>query len=323
MKRRYPKLVDILFEDVTDDIAKAAKGGPGAVRSFVDNYPDPDELKAALAGTHDNVKTDDTTNVSEPTMRKISDFKPTQKEIDMMKSAAFPLGSAKALAKAITSNTTDAPGSITVSGDDVIDGHHRWSGVWAISGQSGMIGAEDLDLPGDTTQKLAAAQLAIAAHKDVNQDMPTASGKIENNILGKSSGEIEKMMVANIGRQVDRRAPGPMLNDEMVANSSKDKVIAKWAGFKLGADANEIKAKIIKKISANLATVPGNPKAPAREDMPQLDHKSIGGKAAKAAIYDKLQNAEINIKNPLSPQKESAEQDGNLLTERWCRLASC
>ena len=38
MAYRYPKLVDVLFEDVTDDIAKAAKGGPGAVRSFVDNH---------------------------------------------------------------------------------------------------------------------------------------------------------------------------------------------------------------------------------------------------------------------------------------------
>jgi hypothetical protein len=308
---------------VTDDIAKAAKGGPGAVRSFVDNHPDPDELKAALHGTHDNVKADDTTKVSKPAMRQIRDFKPTQKEIDMMKSAAFPLGSAKALAKAISSNTTDAPGSITVSGDDVIDGHHRWSGVWAISGPDGVISAEDLELPGDTTQKLAAAQLAIAAHKDPNQDMPTASGKIANNILGKSSSEIEKMMAANVGRQVDRRAPGPMLNDEMVSNSSKDKTIAKWAGFKPGADPKEVIVKIIKKISANLATVPSNTKAPAREDMPQLDDKSIGGKAGKAAIYDKLQNAEINIKSPLSPQKESAERDGNLLTERWCQLAKC
>jgi len=323
MTYQYPKLVDVLFEDITDDIAKAAKGGPGSVRSFVDNHPEPAELKAALHGTHDKVEHDDTTNVSKPAMRKISDFKPTQKEIDMMKSAAFPLGSAKALTKAITSNTTSAPGSITVAGDDVIDGHHRWSGVWAISGPNGVISAEDLGLPGDTTQKLAAAQLAIAAHKEPGQDMPTAAGKIANNILGKSSSEIEKMMVANVGRQVDRRAPGPMLNDEMVSNSSKDKVIAKWAGFKPGADAIEVKAKIIKKISANLATVPSNPKAPAREDMPQLDHESIGGKTAKAAIYDKLQNAEINIKNPLSPQTESVESGENLLTERWCQLANC
>ena len=322
-KHRYPRLVDLLLEDVSDDIVKAANSGPGGVRSFVDGYSDPDELKAALQGSYDNIEADDTTNISEPTPRKVKEFKPTQIEIDMMKSAAFPLGGADALEKSITSNTTTAPGSISVSGDFVIDGHHRWSGVWAISGPTGDISAQDMDLPGDVSQKLAAAQLAIAAHKDPNTPMPTASEPIPNNILGKKSDEIEKMMFDNIGKQVDDRAPGPMLNDKMVSDSSKNEVIAKWAGFQLGADPKEVIAKIISKVSANLAGIHNAKGAPARKDMPQLDHESIGGKVAKAAIYKKLQNAEINIKSPLSPQKESAERDGNLLTERWCQLAKC
>ena len=321
---RSGRLAALLFEDVDSEIEKAAKTGPAAVRKLADTYDDKAELKKALKGDHDKKKDDDNVGVGGAETMSVGDLIPTQKEIDLMKSVAFPLGGFDALKQMVTSKTSGAPGSITVSGNEVLDGHHRWSGVWGISGPSGTISAQDVALPGDTSQKLAAAQLAIAAYKDPEQKQPAAAGEIPYNILGKNKTTVKSMIIDNVGKKADPKAPGALLNDEMLEACSKDADIAKWAGFKVGADKETVKDKIADRVAENLAgakPIPANPEAPERIDMPQFDDKSIGGSKAKNDIYQGLAAGDFNIQKPFAPSNESKKNADDLVMERWLRLA--
>jgi hypothetical protein len=317
----------MLFEDVGDDIKKAAKGGPASVRAFVDGYPDKKELKDALQGGYDNEKTDDEVDVSAGTPVEVDDLVPTQKEIDLMKSVAFPLGDYNSLRTMIATNTSTAKGFISISGNEVLDGHHRWSGVWGICGPKGTVPAQDIALPGgDTSQRLAAAQLAIAAYKPADAKQPSSSEPIEYNIMGEDGSlpkeTIKKMIIDNTGNKTDPTAPGALFNDEMLEQSANDETIAKWAGFKVGDDVETVKERIADKVATNLSTLPANPNAPARADMPQFDHEIVGGKPGKAAIYAGLKAGEFNVNDPIKPtQKESRRREDRVIMERWLKLA--
>lgn len=310
----------IIREEIEQDIAKAVKAGPAAVRSLANNANDKQGLKDALKGSHDKVSDDDVVSVSGAKSIAVKKFKPTQKEIDLLKSIGYPLSDFSILKKMISTNTSTAPGSITVSGDLVIDGHHRWSGIWGISGPSGVISAEDLGLPGDTTQKLAAAQLAIAAYKPADVKQPAAAGAIPYNILGASPDTIKSMLLKNKDKTTER---GSLLGQEFLDACAGDNTVAQWAGFKPGADKKEVLEKICDKVADNLSTLPSNPQAPERIDMPQFNDDSIGGDKAKEEIYTGLKSGEFNVKAPFKPgdkedEEESKEKE---LSERFLRLA--
>ena len=307
-----------LKEDTAGDVAKTYKSGPGSVRSFVDSGPK--DLKDVLQGDFDGNPDDDKISVGSPSMVDVGGLKATQSEIDLMKSVGFPLGGFEALKGMITSNTSSAEGSITISGDLVLDGHHRWSGVVGICGPSGQISAQNLGIPGSDKEKLAASQLAIAAYMPAGQKMPSASDAIPYNILGANSGKIKKMILDNVGKKTDKRAPGPLLNDEMIEQCSKDDVIANWAGFEVGASPEEVKEAIATKVGENLSTLQKGD-APKRADMPQFDDESIGGSKAKVDIYAGMESGDFNILPPFNKtQKESAAKNGFVL-ERWQKLA--
>lgn len=322
--RSRKSLSSFIFEDVGDEIAKAAAGGPGAVRSFVDTYPDKKELKTALQGTYDDVPDDDDVNIGSPTSRDVKDFLPTQSQIDLLSSIGYPLGDGSSLEKMIKTNTSTAPGSITVSGNLVIDGHHRWSGVWGICGPDGTVSVEDLDLPGSTTKdKLAAAQLAVAAFKPETARQPSADDPIPLNILGSSPEQIKSDILSAEG-QTGKGAPGPVFNPKMIEYSKNSKVIADWAGFTMGDDDATVKNKIAEKVGMNLAGLPANPDAPPRADMPQMDgNKELGEKEkVKAGVYNGLRQGQWNVKEPFEPANETFRRsEDEFIMERWQKLA--
>lgn len=317
-------LASFIFEDVEDDIKIAAAAGPAAVRKLADTYGDKEELKAALKGDHDKQSDDDVVDVGGAEPVEVGDLVPTQKEIDLMKSVAFPLGGFEALKQMVVSKTSGAPGAISVAGNEVLDGHHRWSGVWGISGPTGTIKAQNIDLPGDTSQKLAAAQLAIAAYKDPGKPQPAAADEIPYNILGKDKATVKKMILDNVGKKTDKKAPGALLNDEMLEACSGDSAIAEWAGFEVGADKETVKDRIADRVAENLAgakPIPANPSAPERINMPQFDHDDIGGSKAKADIYKGLSSGDFNISEPFEPKTESLLSRDEIILERWLSLA--
>ena len=321
-KSRLPSLASLLFEDIGDDIQAAAKDGPAAVRTLANSAKDKEALKNALKGSYDKKPDDDTVSVAEGAIVAVNSLLPTQKEIDLVQSVGWPMCDLNTLVKMIKTKMSTAPGSITVSGNLIIDGHHRWSSTWSIAGADGKISVDDIALPGNTqAEKLAAAQLAIAAYKPATAQQPAAADPIELNILGASPEKVAEMLIkaGQEGRK-DPNAPAPVMNPPFLEGCAKDPTVAGWAGFEVGADVETVKQALAKKVGSNLATLPKNDEAPARADMPQLDAETIGGKQAKADIKAGLKSGEFNVSPPFKPT-ESVSNSDKVIMERWQRLA--
>ena len=280
-------LTEASREELAIDLEKAFKAGPAATRKFLDSPAGMSDIvrkDLLLAPDQDGDATDDTVDVSTGS-GDAKGFKPTQSEIDLMKSVSFPLGSVQTFADMIRKPIAKG---IVVSDNLVIDGHHRWSGAIAIGGDNAQVLGKDVQWPGsDTGEKLAAAQLAIAAKLGTGKKTPSQSKGFKTNIMGKGAGAISKMIMANINKQTDPNAPGPLLNDEMmnkIATEDKDNaIIMKWLGPALGKRVAQAENKvhtlriaIATKVGENLASLPSNEDAPARKDMPQFDKKVKG-----------------------------------------------
>ena len=343
-------LASLLFEekekekeytgDAGADLESAYAGGPEAVRAFMDAQGNKDpQVKDVLvkaAEENDGADHDDKIAVGEASPKDVASLGPTQQFIDLMQSVSFPLGSAEELNKSITSKTSGAPGAISVSGNAVLDGHHRWSGVFAIT-PDGSISAKNFAFPGGVADKLAAAQLAVAAVNKTSTQ-PSKGGEAATDIIGKTKEQIVTMIDTYKGKQKDKKAPGALLNDKMIQAIADGKYpeINKWAGLtgdeefvalKNSAEgfANDpIRKAIADRVGSNLdkGTFPqplaGAPES--REDMPQLDHPDIGGDDGLAKIEDGLPVGEFNVVPPFT--KESKVQGGvDLIEERWARMA--
>lgn len=323
--------------DPAKDLETAYGGGPEGVRAFMDAQgnkdPEVQDILVKAAEEEDGADPDDKISVSSASPVDVSSLGPTQQFIDLMQSVSFPLGSAEDLNKSVTTKTSGAPGAISVSGDAVLDGHHRWSGVYAIS-PDGKISAKDFGFPGDVADKLAAAQLAVAAVNDSGKH-PSKGGGAATDIIGKSKDAIVAMIDANKGKQTDANAPGPLLNDKMMKDIADGKfpAVNDWAGLSgeedfvslsdsaAGFENDPIRKAIADKVGENLSSLPqpldGAPKS--REDMPQLDHESIGGKSGLQQIEKGLPTGEFNVVPPFA--KESKGKTEDVIIERWQKLA--
>lgn len=105
---------------------------------------------------------------------QVTELTPTQNEIDLEKSLGFPLKSPQDLAK-ILDGGVQAPGgnAIVTAGDGkfIVDGHHRWSQVYAINPEAS-IKALDIGKVSSPAAALKSTQLGIAAKIGV---VPTQS----------------------------------------------------------------------------------------------------------------------------------------------------
>lgn len=337
---RLQKLAGILKEakskeELAAELNKAFQAGPAATRAFLDTPEGKSDIvrkDILLNPQTDGSNSDDTVAMS-PASGQAMGYKPTQSEIDLMKSVSYPLGSAKTLTDAISSGPT-AQGVVT-SGDLIIDGHHRWSGAISIGGAKAKISGTNVKWPGkDTNEKLAAAQIAIAADLGTGKDIPSQSEGFKTNIMGKGAGDIAKMIMSNINKQTDKGAPGPLLNDKMMedltAGANKDiNIVLKWLGDlgdrvtdKVGPDKPStpeaiyaLRLAIAEKIGENLSNLPNNPDAPARKDMPQFDPK-VGGPeltAIKSKLGGKNQG-DINVGPPFAAKESVNKRLDTMLT---------
>jgi hypothetical protein len=213
-----------------------------------------------------------------------------------MKSVGYPLSSFKSLQNIGTGDPVGKGQGIVVSGQFIIDGHHRWSSIAAIAGPSGKVLVKDVALPGATAdEKLVKAQIAIAAK--VGTPLPKAPGSGEpDNILGSDAAAITGMINSNLGRATETGAP--MLNPEyltQVLASSEGKT---YFGLKGTETPEQAKQMIISKVAENLSKL-NKPQgeAPARVDMPQFDPKVGGPKFDD--VKDDLASGKINVQDPL------------------------
>ena len=305
----------ILNEDtqaVAKDLTQAYKSGPEATVNFLNKNAGNSDLKKVLqAPKEDGKQDDDNAGVGSVSGQAMS-FAPTQSEIDLMKSVSYPLGSAKTLIDAISTGPT-AQGIVADNDAKIIiDGHHRWSGAIAIGGDNAKVKGTDFKLPGENVaQKLAAAQILIVA-KNQGGKVPAQGEAFKTNILGVSADQIAKMMTANLGKQTDPGAPGPLLNKamcyEILKNPSMLSTVNKWAGASVqglkeisdGMQAvQNLRAAIIKKVAENLSKLPQPAQgSPERKFMPQFDPKATPAGPKVDKVKDDAAAGQFNIAPP-------------------------
>ena len=270
-------------KEVAKKLLVAFKAGPAETRAFLDSEEGKSEICRGLLlkPKLDGDEKDDIVKISDKPGTPVLELIPTQSFIDLMQSVGFPLSSKDSLVKAIVDKK--GFGTIVISPDKegtlIIDGHHRWSGIFCIA-PDGTMDAKQVEWPGvGTKQKLAAAQLAIAAKLGANKVTPSKGGVPAFNILGKKKDEIAKLIMENVNKPdlVDElvRKFGGLLNDKMMKDiidtDAKDTVY-KWCGLDTSEkDITKVRQSIANKVGENLEKMKFNPGAPAREDMPQFD----------------------------------------------------
>lgn len=320
-KRSLKSLLPLVFEGEEksdkgkEDVDLDIKKGPSSAVAYL-NGPGADKRVRALldAGKDDGNPDDEAAKVSESSAT-IGDLIPTQIEIELTKSIAYPLSKFDSLKKMISGGVQKiGPAGndmIVKSGNLIVDGHHRWSSLFSVAGPSGEIAAIDVTLPEkDAASVLAIVQTAIATTLDGAVPKAKAGGM---NILGKGKDELKKLIESAAGKGGEA---GEILSDEFVQKCIEDDQVSSHFDLK---DAKEVKAareKIIDKVAENLSQMKQPAEgSPPRVDMPQLD-KAGGG---VQGVMDKLASGDVNYKPPFA--KESASTDGAVLVERWQKLA--
>ncbi len=202
------------------------------------------KVKAVLQhGLKDGKPTDEVVRINKINV-PVTRLKPTQNEVDIDKSLAYPLNDQKSFLKYLTATGAVKAGPnaiVTAAGGTlVIDGHHRWSQVYAIN-KDAVMEAVDINIEGASPETyLKVVQMAIAA-------------------------DLGKLPVANTG-------PGINLLDASVTreaiNGYISKKITNDVANAAGADGTPLRSSILQKIGGGLnEKVAPKPSAAVRAAM--------------------------------------------------------
>jgi hypothetical protein len=326
-------------EDMSQlDISK----GPSATVEWLNGPGADPRVRAVLsAGNADGKPNDEKAKLSE-TGKTIGSLIPTQVEIELTKSIAFPLSKFKSLKSMIGGGVqrVGPPGNdmIVTSGNLIIDGHHRWSSLFSVAGPNAQIAAVDIKLPEkDAASVLSIVQTAIASTLESGEPVPAAKAG-GMNILGKSRDEIADLITE--AYESGGGEAGAILTDDFITACMSDAVVAKHFGLSSGKstkaesrrygksllkEAEEdtgiaaAREQIISKVADNLALMnqPADG-APPRVDMPQLD-KAKGG---VMGALSNLATGVVNYKEPFTAKESvSSRAQGSVIIERWQKLA--
>jgi len=251
----------------------------GFVQKFRAIAQDPKVQAVLAAGKGDKKGPEDEQLVYERVMIPVLNLKPTQNEIGFDQSVMGLLTDEYKSLKSILDGTNpDVGGEIVIYNSMyVIDGHHRWSSVFAGNPKAKMA-AFNIKGKLKPTEVLKAVHAAIAI---IAKRVPTAEPKGINILNGIS---YEKVL------------------EKVNKNLSKE---AKTIWAENGQKSNEEIAKYIntnlqKLISMN-KPVPG---APGRIDMPQTDAKGTGVIKNK---LDLLSKGVVNFNEPAPNDKQIKE----------------
>lgn len=277
---------------------------PGAAKDYLQDL-EPEE-RAALAKGKEDAKPGDEIIKIAPMTPSVGDLEPTQQEISLMGSIGFPLSSIDSLENIKTGDPKGENDRIVTAGPYVIDGHHRWSSIFAMAGPGGKILARNVALPGkDSNQKLAVAQVGIVATMDPKaRGVPEAEmegGEGEgpaDNILGNDAKSIKTMITKVIG-QVHPKTGKKILGDEYVELAKNSADAQTYFKISQQNDTKIARSKIVNQVATNLAAIPSNPAAPARIDMPQFTGGDThAGQFSDEDVFATMQAGAVNFKPP-------------------------
>lgn len=244
------------------------------VAQFKGIASDPKVQAILKAGTTDGDPKDEEVSYAKGNI-KVAGLLPTQAEIGFDQSIANILTDQYGSLQSILDGNADVGGPIvTYNGKYVIDGHHRWSQVYAANPKASMA---NLDLKGNLkpTDILKVVHAAIAAKVG---KVPSSNPQGINILKGIT----EKQVLDAVNQKLSDKA-----KEIWAKNGQKDN----------NAIAKHIYNNLKSLISKN-KPIPG---APGRKDMPQTDQ---GGAATDK--LNMLQKGTVNFKDPKSTdvQKE-------------------
>jgi len=272
------------------------------------------KVRAMLGrGTQDGHPGDEVIEVNEDAKPLVGKLFPTQREISLMKSIGWPLSTLDSVTNSLTGDITGKGKKIVTAGNLVIDGHHRWSSMWATAGPKVVINAVDIQFPGaGPLNKLAVAQVAIAATMKADAGkIPSASAgdkedpdAVSDNILGKKAPEIKAMILERRGQPTEA---GVLLGNEYLQKITGVPAAQKLWGLKPEMSPEQTMNTIVNVVATNLSQLPP-PQGPVRDYMPQFDggetHK---GQVSLGQVVKKMKSGAVNYKAGYNPAGQTKE----------------
>jgi hypothetical protein len=284
---RLSKLAGILKEDAESDITDLIANVPDYtefVNKLSDLSADPKVQNFIKSGKLDGSLSDDVVT-SVKTFINVRELRPTQNEIDVNKSLKFPLTNPTCTRLYLKGgNITVKDPIVTLNGKYIIDGHHRWSQVYALNPDAN-IACFDLKIKIKPIDVLKIIQLGIAGEIG---EVPTAEVQGQN--LLKISNSALKAYVNRI-----------------ISNECLDVCIKFADSINDNATASDIAEKLIlPNVNEMRKTSKPISNAPDRNVMPQTD--------AAPEVLMKLAKGDINYNKPypVAVQQENKKFLGKL-----------
>jgi len=275
--RKYLSENRLLKEDEKDDLKKSYDKGVSSFRSDLAKYIADPKVKAVLdSGLADGDLNDDKLPFTR-TKVAVKNLTPTQSEIGFDQSVAGNLDDKYGSLDGILAGNPNVGGPIvTYAGKYIIDGHHRWSTVFAANPKTKMDTLDIKAKPGfQPLDILKAVHSSIAVDRN---KVPSSSPEGKNILDGSMKYEDVLSKAKEIFAETDKGEKVWKSFFEQQGVPYSPEAVAKYL------------FKNLNKIVSN-GFVSG---APGRKDMPQTD-------ADKTKSIDKLKplaKGEINITEP-------------------------
>jgi len=293
MKIKLKSLLErIVREDATDDKLSdlSDKFDNGSIEDYVSDLQkyltDPKVVAVIKAGQTDGDPGDEKLSAGETSIAA-KELKPTQNEIGAEESLKNILtdkyGSLDGFLRGKASFPTPV---ITYNGKFVIDGHHRWSQVYAANPDAEV---PVLDIKGnlEPEQILKAVHAAIAA----------TAGKTDTRDANLAAGNLLAFNEQNVR--------------DMVSTFLTDKAREVWAAYGFDSD-EQIADHIVTNVNTMLAKSKPPEWAPERSSMPQPEDSGAPNFA------DALKSGAANYINPAASDAKTESIDKS----RWAKLAN-
>lgn len=291
VRLREDEATDAIKDTLTTDSYEAF------VTQLGDAVKDPKIQAVLAAGEEDGQPADEKITLTDGDI-DVTALQPTQNEIALDKSLTYPLTDAKSAESCLKGGTVAIAGKriITAEGSYVVDGHHRWSQLYAMNKDAKIavtdMVSKDLKNPLDF---LKITQVAIAA--DLGKvDTATAEGSI--NLITISKDQLKKFVKTTI-------TPDVM------------KIFVKYGKVKVNRfkDAENLSASNLEQaanyIWSNVESMQKTSKpvegAPKRDFMPQTDDAKNWQKLAAAGS--------LNYKEPFTTSE-------SINKTRWQQIAN-
>lgn len=152
------------------------------------------------AGYADGLPNDErlqVTPVTKPIAFPVLGLLPTQNEVDMSKSLKFPLTDPASLELYLKGGDIEHPGGLIITGGNgryVLDGHHRWSTIYAINPHARILSV-DIGQLANPAEYLKVTQIAVGA--DIGF-LPVANASDANNLFNVDETKFKNFVASTI-----------------------------------------------------------------------------------------------------------------------------